>query len=95
MKKEDIKHLANLSRLELTDEELESYSKDMTSIIDYVNSLKDLKTSDEGRIESISVRNEFREDGEPHEAGLYTEDLLESAPESQDGFVKVKKILNN
>lgn len=94
MQKSDVQHLANLARLDLTDEELERFSVEITSILDYVVQLKDVKTDESGRIESANVRNVFREDSEPHETGKYTEDLLSSAPEPHDGFIKVKKILN-
>ncbi len=41
-----------------------------------------------------NVRNVMREDGEPHESGIFTEALLKSAPKSDRGSVEVKKILN-
>lgn len=94
MKKSDVQHLATLARLDLTDEELEKYAKELTDILGYVDQLKDVETDESGRIESAGVRNVFREDGEPHETGIYTDDLLKSAPNTQDGFVKVKPILN-
>lgn len=94
MQKDDVKHLATLARLELTDKELDMYAKDLSAILGYVDLLKDVETNEDGRIENASVRNVFREDGEPQEAGLYTDDLLAEAPSVKDGFIKVKPILN-
>lgn len=37
--------------------------------------------------------NVMREDGEPHESGLYTEKLLSAAPQREGQYIKVKKIL--
>jgi aspartyl-tRNA(Asn)/glutamyl-tRNA(Gln) amidotransferase subunit C len=96
MKKEDVQHLANLSRLELSDEDLESYTKDFTDILGFVDKLGEVTESDDsGRIESAGVRNAFREDGEPHETEKYTEKIIKEAPNAQDNFVKVKPILKN
>ena len=95
MQKSDVQQLAVLARLDLTDSELEKYTKDIASILDYVGQLKNIKTDESGRIESAGIRNVFREDGEPHVTGQYTEELLNSAQDTQDGFIKVKPILNN
>ncbi len=37
-----IKHIANLSRLDLTDEDLIKYSKDLNSIVDYIDKLNQI-----------------------------------------------------
>ncbi len=39
------------------------------------------------------VKNVLREDGEPHESGKFTGSILASAPKTEKGFIKVKKIL--
>lgn len=94
MKKEEVQHLANLARLELTDAEVEQYTKEFGGILEYVHSVNEVSSSlDASRIESVSVRNVFREDGPAHQSGEYTDDILKEAPDTQDGFVKVKKIL--
>lgn len=96
MKKEDIQHLANLSRLELTDEELEKYAGEFDSIIAYVDKIKEVTDSDEDlKIENASVKNVFREDDNIQEGGIHTEKILNEAPDTHEDFVKVKKILNN
>lgn len=96
MKKEDIQHLANLSRLELTDEELEKYAGEFDSIIAYVDKIKEITDSDEDlKIENASVKNVFREDDDIQEGGIHTEKILNEAPDIHEDFVKVKKILNN
>ena len=37
----------------------------------------------------------MREDSNPHEPGVYTEDLLNLAPERAGQYVKVQKILGD
>ncbi|MFT5179676.1 MAG: aspartyl-tRNA(Asn)/glutamyl-tRNA(Gln) amidotransferase subunit C [Candidatus Paceibacteria bacterium] len=94
MNEEEVKNLANLARLELTDEEIKTYGKEIGSVLSYVEKLKEVKGLDDNtRIESAGVRNVMREDENPHESGIYTEKILNEAPETQDGYIKVKKIL--
>ena len=44
-------------------------------------------------LENVGVLNVMREDKDPHEAGLYTEKILEQAPAREGDYIKVKKIL--
>ena len=45
IKKEDIKHIANLSMLNLSDEEIEKYTKDMEQIVGFANKVNEIDTS--------------------------------------------------
>ncbi len=92
---EDIDKLSNLSRIEVSEEEKISFSKEIDSILEYVGQISELASESGETEQTSSVRNVFRQDENPHESGLYTETLLKEAPDSQDGFVKVKKILSH
>jgi aspartyl-tRNA(Asn)/glutamyl-tRNA(Gln) amidotransferase subunit C len=92
MKKEEIKKLADLSRIEIEEGEMESLATEMNAILGYVEQVK--KVSAEAPIEdSPNLRNIMREDGEPHERGVFTDKLLNEAPSRDGKFIKVKKIL--
>lgn len=96
MKKDDVKHLATLARLKLTDEELERFAKEFGDILGYIDKLKEVNIDLDdvsGRIESAGVRNVMRSDDDVQETGMYTDDILKEAPDTEDGYVKVKKIL--
>jgi aspartyl-tRNA(Asn)/glutamyl-tRNA(Gln) amidotransferase subunit C len=96
MNKEEIKKIADLARLEISEEESEKLAGEIDSILGYVDQIKNAEISDDGsRIESASVRNVMVEDGEPHEVGLNTKALINEVPDAQDNLIKVKKILNN
>ena len=43
--KEDVIHIAKLARLEFSDEELEKYTKNMSDIVDFANSLSKIDVS--------------------------------------------------
>ncbi len=91
MKKEDLDKLAKLSRLSLTDEEKEKLALEFDSILSYVSEIEKVSVG-ERVLEAGLLRNVMREDGEPHESGLYTEAILNNAPDTEDGYLKVKQV---
>lgn len=93
MKREDILHLADLARIELTDTEIERFSKEFGAILGYVDSIKSMTQGEKVEPTIGALHNVFREDVDPHEAGIYTEDILSLAPQREKQYVKVKKIL--
>lgn len=94
MKREDITHLADLARIELTEGEVERFSKEFDDILGYVDRVKGL--AEGGALEPAvgAVFNVLRKDENPHESGLYTEDLLNAAPAKEGKYVRVKKIID-
>ena len=95
MERKDIEHLAKLSRIAVTDEEADALAKDITSILGYVSDIEEITGSKEEEKKVGALFNVMREDANPHEPGIYTEDLLSLAPERDGRYVKVKKILGD
>lgn len=91
--KEDVKKLADLARIEVTEEEAEKMSKDMDSILGYVGQIKEVAGEQSDEVRFGKSVNSLREDRDPNQGGEYTDKILREAPETQDGFIKVKKIL--
>jgi len=86
----DVEALAELAKLELSTEEKESLLADMEGILSYVKQIEEVKTAD---IEpDYKVYNVWRED-ELLPRDFSKELIIEQFPTSQDGFLKVKKIL--
>ena len=91
--KEEVKKLADLARIKLTENEVEKLQADMGRILDYVGQIQEVK-GERLEVESLPEnKNIMREDGEPHERGIWTEKLLAQAPKRKGGWVEVKKIL--
>ena len=90
--KEEVKKLAILSRLEIGEGELESVSKKISSMLEYVGAI-DSAIAGEEKIDSPEIYNNLREDDNSNETGLETETLLASAPKREGDFVKVKKVM--
>ncbi|MBI3573486.1 Asp-tRNA(Asn)/Glu-tRNA(Gln) amidotransferase subunit GatC [Candidatus Kaiserbacteria bacterium] len=89
-----IRKLARLSRLALTDEEVEKLKGDMGSILAYVDTIQkiDLPEKPSGSA-YLDIENVMREDKDPHAPGIYTEALLSQAPRREGNHLKVKKII--
>ena len=90
---DDVKKLAELSRIEVTEEEAKALTSDLDAILEYVGKIQEV-TSVEVTKEAGELRNVMREDGEPHARGLYTEELVGAFPKSEQNYLKVKKIID-
>lgn len=92
MNREDIAHLATLSRLELSEQELQNFEGELSSIMSYVGAISDIAS--EVGVPEVGVRhNIFRPDVVTNEAEEYTDRLVASMPHSDGRYLKVKKIL--
>ena len=91
----DIEKLAELSRINVSDEEKKTFLKDIESILSYVDQIKTVVGGADMTMsrQETKLTNVFREDKDCHDLGQFTEALIESAPEKENGYIKVKKIL--
>jgi len=93
----DIQKLATLSRIYISPEEQKSLKTDIDSILSYVEQIKDISADTALPMdpqEVASHRNIMREDVDPHETGLYTNELLSQAATVKDTYIEVKKIID-
>ncbi len=91
--KEEILHIANLARLNLSEQELERYTKDMEEILEFANTINNVNT--EGLSESIAANercNVMRKDEVKDFKNK--ELLLSNAPSQEDGMFRIPKVLN-
>ncbi len=88
----DVRYLANLARLSVTDEEAEKFQKQLRQIVDHVGKIAELDLSDiEPTAHAHPVQNVFRED-EVRES-LDREAVLANAPSQQQAQFKVPQII--
>ena len=96
LENDDIKRLAHLARIKVSDDEVETYKAEIDAVLGYVERVQtaaaESESSPSDRVAG-PVRNVLRVDHEPHESGAYTEDLLSEAPKRKEDYVEVKKIL--
>ena len=87
---ETIEYVGILAKLELSDEEKEQAKSDMGRMLDYIDKLGELDTTDvEPMSHVFPVQNVFREDVVTN--GDSREQLLANAPEQKDGMFMVPK----
>ncbi len=90
---DDVRHLAALSSLQLSDDEVASLQVDLTNILGYIEQLGTLDTTGvEPTYQVTGLENVWRDDVVDH-GGVSREALLELAPEQADNSVKVPKVL--
>lgn len=91
--KEIVEHIANLANLEFNEKEKEIMTRQLNSILEYMELLNKVDTSDvQPYIPKIERRKIFRED-EP-KSGLEHEKAMENSPEESLGYFKVPKVIS-
>lgn len=88
----DVEHLAGLARIAVSEDEKKILQHDLEEILAYVSQVTEV-TAELGVPTAGDLRNVMREDGLPHEAGIFTEDILKQAPKREGNRISVKKIL--
>ena len=91
--KSQVRKVARLSRLELTEAEVEKFTGQLSAILDYVEKMNELDTENiEPLAHCLPISNVFRPDRV--EESLGTEKVLVNAPQRDGNFFKVPKILD-
>ncbi len=89
----DVHYVANLARLQLTEEEAESLKGDMNKILGYIDTLNELDTSDVEPLEHVMeiTASTFRKDvaKEP----LSHDDALKNAPDADSDYFRVPRVI--
>lgn len=90
--KDQVKHVANLARLAISDQEAEMFTEHLSSIIAYAEQLNELDTTNvEPTTHVLDLKNVLRKD-EP-KTTITQEEALKNAPDKQDGHFRVPSIL--
>ncbi|HEU0085557.1 MAG TPA: Asp-tRNA(Asn)/Glu-tRNA(Gln) amidotransferase subunit GatC [Candidatus Paceibacterota bacterium] len=92
MEIKDIEKLAELAKLNLEDSEKDALSADLEGILGYIEQIREAKIDETDADTEPVQKNVWRED-EARPRQFSREEILNQFPDSQDGFVKVKKIL--
>lgn len=92
MQLEDVKKLATLARIDMSDEEMTEVARDFDSILAYVGQVQEVA----GKISAEQVHtltNVMRSDTVTNTPGEYTEKIIAEMPHTEKGYLKVKKVL--
>lgn len=90
---DDVLKLARLSRLHLSDAEKEQFRNEIEAILGYVEQLQGVDLADVQPTNQVTgLENVMRPD-EVKDYGVTPEELLKNAPATQDGLIKVRRVL--
>ncbi len=90
----DIKHVAKLANLSLSDEEEKKFSAQLEETVSYIEGLNEVDTSGVSPTSQVTgLENITREDEVTQ--SLSQEEALSNAKSTHNGFFRVKGILNN
>lgn len=90
---ETIRYVGILAKLELSGEEKEAAKKDMGRMLDYIDKLNELDTSEADPMSHVfPVNNVFREDVVT--SGDDRDRIMKNAPQQKDGAFKVPKTVD-
>ena len=86
-----VRSLAELSRVGMTEEEIESFGGQLDAIIESVSALQEVDTEGvEPTGHAIDVTNVYREDSDRESYGR--DEMLSNAPAAQEGYVRVRYV---
>ena len=89
-----VKHVANLVRLGLSEEEAQKFSAQFSSIIEYFNMLNQVDTTNVQPASDIAnAENVLRDD--VVQPSMSRDEFLKNVPQSERGYVKVPTVLGD
>jgi aspartyl-tRNA(Asn)/glutamyl-tRNA(Gln) amidotransferase subunit C len=94
--KTDVEKIAELARLELTAEETDSFTGQLSSILVYIEKLNELDTADVPPMSHCSTAGddtEYARRDDQARPGLGQQLAVENAPDAEAGYFKVPKVI--
>lgn len=92
--KTDVLHVAKLAKLELTDKEIDKFTPQLSSIVEFVSELSEVETKDvEPTSQSTGLEDVYRADEVKGESSLTQEQAISGTDETYNGYFKVMAIL--
>lgn len=93
--KEEVKHIANLAKLPLTEEQLEKFTGQFQSILDLISKLNLLDTADtKPTFQVTGLTDVFRDDVVDESRTLSQTEALKNAKRTHNGFFVVKSVFD-
>jgi aspartyl-tRNA(Asn)/glutamyl-tRNA(Gln) amidotransferase subunit C len=93
LSRDDVFKLAKLARINLTDDELDSFAEEITNILEYVEQLKNVDVSGLDPTNQVTgLTNVWRED-ELIDYGYTADDLMKNVPKVKDRYIQVGRMI--
>lgn len=90
--REEVKHIAKLAKLSLSEEEVDKYAKDLASIAEFIAQLNEVDISGvPATAHVVDKQNVFRKD--ERKESFPREQILKNAPSKEAGCISVPKVV--
>lgn len=91
--KKEVEHIAALARVRISEDEKEIFSKQLSSILDYVNQLQEVTASGVSETAQVTgLENSMRKDEMRNASKETREQIVKNFPEPEDDLCKVKSV---
>jgi len=90
--KDTVKHISKLARISLDENNVESLSKDLTSIMKFIENLNELNTEKTAPLTSI-INSSLKSRKDEVKDGKIRDQILKNSPEKNDEFFVVPKVI--
>ena len=90
--KDTVKHIAKLARISLDEKKINSLSKDLSSIIEFIQKLNELNTEKTAPLTSI-INASLRSRKDEVSDGKIRDQILKNSPEKNEEFFVVPKVI--
>ena len=91
---EEVRDVAELAHIALSDKEVSQFQKELGSILGYVDQLQEINTEDISEMDHITgLKNVYREDIVTDVSQNEKDMIMSNVPEQKDGAIKVKNVL--
>ena len=85
--------IASLAKLELTDQEIKEYSKDLTNILKWMEELKEVDVSNVQPVTSVTKNELYEREDIAYKHTVEQEKILLNAPEKEGKYFTVPKVV--
>jgi aspartyl-tRNA(Asn)/glutamyl-tRNA(Gln) amidotransferase subunit C len=90
---QDILKLARLARIQITEDELQKYAKELSAVLEYVEQLGKVDTTGLDPTYQVTGLTDVMRPDELYDYGVTAEELLKNAPATEGGHIKVKRMI--
>ena len=85
--------IASLAKLELTEQEIKEYSKDLTNILKWMEELKEVDVSNVQPVTSVTKNELYEREDKAYKNTVEQEKILLNAPEKVGEYFTVPKVI--
>lgn len=90
--KDDVEYVADLARLQFSEEETEKMAGEMSKILDFMETLEEVDTGDVEPLEHV-IELEYRLREDEAKEPLSHEDALKNAPDADSDYFRVPRVI--